>query len=305
MSRRLAPAQRIERTVAGQLLVVERHDPPEPEPSPQHVFLVHGMADTAATWLPLREHAPRAVWWTFEMPWSGRGGNDWPHRLTATDWWRAALACCPAEPDLCVGHSFGAMVLLDWLCGNGPRLAPCRLMLVAPYFHGGARDVRWTDLDHFAGAVPQRMAAALQAQLEPGDAPLPRVQEAMVRLLSRRILPDGLLEFFRLYLGSRLWDLRRLGCAADVLVGCDDEALVHDSAVALQRALPAGRLHQVAACGHYPMHEQPEALARALAVALEPPATLPAALPAPALPPAPLHWLAPERRAALAAGALR
>jgi pimeloyl-ACP methyl ester carboxylesterase len=287
MKRHTAPAcsQRIERVLAGHPVVLERHDPLEPAAAPQQVLCLHGMADTATTWQPLRERLPRAVLWTFEMPWSGRGGHDWPHRMSATDWWRAALACCPVEPDLFVGHSFGAMVLLDWLCGGaGPRTAPRRLMLLSPYFLVGNREVLWGELAHFADGIPQRMAAALRAQFEPDAAPPARVQQVMVRLLTRRIPPAALLEFFRLYLSSRLWDLRRVAGVTDVLLGCDDEPLVQESAVALQRALPAGRLHRIPGCGHYPMHERPEALARAVTEALEP-----APIPSPGAPP-PVRW---------------
>jgi pimeloyl-ACP methyl ester carboxylesterase len=191
--------------------------------------------------------------------------------MSATDWWRAAVALCPVAPDVCVGHSFGSSVLMDWMLG-GATPPPLRgLVLVSPFFHSGRHPVHWGDLDRFACRVPDRLAAALRAHLaaEDGPTPTPSVQAAMVRMLARRLVPDGLLEFFRLYLKSRRWCLPALPCPVQLIVGDADEGLVQDSAAALAQALPLVQATRIAGCGHHPMHEQPEPLARQLACFLD------------------------------------
>lgn len=251
------------RQLAGQRLAIHRHGPAAGSARPLNLFLLHGMADTADTWLTLHPLLPQATLWSFDMPWSGRQGNQWPHHMTATEWWRAAMALCPVAPDVCVGHSFGATVLLDWL--QGGDAPPLRgLVLLAPYYHAGQRPLDWCDLDDFAGRVPERLADALRAHLSAGRLPEPRLMAAMVRMLSRRIVPDALLEFFRLVLKSRGWPLAALACPTLVVAGECDEALVRDSAAQLAAVLPLAELSTLADCGHHPLHQQTAALASRL-----------------------------------------
>jgi pimeloyl-ACP methyl ester carboxylesterase len=255
--------------VAGHRLSIHRHGPVAAAGPALQVFLVHGMGDSGDTWLRLREDLPNATLWTFDMPWSGRESNDWPYCMSATDWWRAALALCPVAPDICVGHSFGTTVLMDWLHGSEPAPALRGLVLVSPFYHSGRRAVEWSELNEYACRLPERLAVALRARMETRMEPTPTVMAAMVQMLSRRIVPDAILEFFRLFLKSRRWPLRGLACPVLVVVGDQDEALVQDSATELARSLPLAQLYGIADCGHYPMHQQPAVLARQFAVFLE------------------------------------
>ena len=70
--------------------------------------------------------------------------------------------------------------------------------------------MEWSELNEFACRVPERLAAVLRARMGADMEPTPSVMAAMVDVLARRMVPDGLLEFFRLLLKSRQWSLRSL-----------------------------------------------------------------------------------------------
>lgn len=227
-----------------------------------HIVLVHGMVDSGATWLPLLPMLPHLNVWVAEMPWSGLDGVHWPHVMSATDWWRTALALCPVRPALCVGHSFGSLVLLDWALA-GPKPEVDALTLLSPFFCDRHRAIEWDELNRFALDVPQRLAEGLRARLGSAS-PSPALVDGLARRLSARCMPDAVLELMRLFLKTRHADLTRLSLPLKVVVGSQDGALVQQSFADLRLAasgLPAAAFHEWAACGHRPMHESPARLA--------------------------------------------
>ncbi|MCA3242300.1 MAG: alpha/beta hydrolase [Rubrivivax sp.] len=250
----------------------------DPGSDAPHVVLVHGMVDSGATWLPLLPLLPQLHVWVAEMPWSGLDGVHWPHVMPATEWWRTALALCPVRPALCVGHSFGALVLLDWALTT-PQPQIDALSLLAPFFCGRHRAIEWDELNRFAHNVPQRLSEGLRARLGPA-LPSPTLVDGLARRLSARCMPDAVIELMRLFLKTRHADPTRLRLPLQVLVGAQDGDLVRQSCSDLRLAaagLPSATFHEWAGCGHHPMHESPARLAlllREQAGAASPPSRL-------------------------------
>jgi pimeloyl-ACP methyl ester carboxylesterase len=222
------------------------------------VFLVHGMADSSETWRTLMPALTGCNVWLFDLPWSGRDGVDWPRVMSATDWWRSAVKLCPVSPAVCIGHSLGAMVLLDWLSGDASTNAG-GLVLLSPFYCAAERRVCWDDIDAFARGVPAQLARALRARMgkrRPCDALL----EAMASKLARRVLPDGVIELFRIFLRSRSWSLAKLRFPLVIAMGERDGELVRQGSTDLAARLASAELASFANCGHYAMHERPQQL---------------------------------------------
>jgi len=254
--------------VAGHVLRLHRRGLRTTSNRPLRVFMLHGMADTAQTWQGTIRAVPAEVW-TFDLPWSGLHGTDWPHAMDAAAWWGAALAQCPVTPDVCVGHSFGASVLLDWLSQQPAAAAHLSgLVLISPHYLGTSKLAEWQDLNRFALDIPQQLAAALRVRMSPGSSHNTDLLASMVKVLERRILPDGLLEFFRLLLKSRTWDVGSWTFPVQVVAGECDSAEVRESAVALRDAIQHASLVRLPRCGHHPMQESPQELDRVLAAFL-------------------------------------
>lgn len=222
------------------------------------IFLVHGMADSGDTWQPLLGALADCNVWIFELPWSGCDGVAWSHVMSATDWWHEALALCPVRPTVCIGHSFGATVLLDWLAAH-PESAPDGMLAVSPFYCSPRREVRWDEIDAFARGAPGRLGRALSVRM--GHArPNDEVLDAMAAKLAERVVPDAMLELFRLFLKSRAWPLAGLDFPLAVVVGEHDAPLVIDGCIDLAARLPLATFTRFASCGHHPMHEQPRRL---------------------------------------------
>lgn len=256
------PAGTRMRQVDG-FIVSVRGPAPGQEDSGPHVFLVHGMVDASDTWAPLLPALAGCRVWHLDLPWSGRDGADWPGVAPALAWFQAALDLCGVAPDgaaIFIGHSFGATVLLEWLATRPRAPATAGLaVLLAPFYCPPQRKPGWDQIDTFARAVPQRFEQGLRVRLG-RHAPGPVVLGAMARKLAERVLPDALLELFRLYLASRRWPVDKLGTPLHLVIGDSEGELAAGSARALAAAVPGAVMHTVAACGHYPMHEQPAKL---------------------------------------------
>lgn len=234
-----------------------------------NAFLVHGMADSAETWRALLPTLHTHNIWLFDLPWSGRDGADWPSQMSAQAWWRAAFDLAAVTPSLCIGHSFGATLLLDWALRRDATLAPSHLVLISPIYRRPGMNVSWDDLDRYARAIKPRFKRALLARF--GDqAPATPILSAMAEKLTQRVLPDAMVELFRVFLASSTWDLPTAGFEVDLVFGEYDGEAILGSVQALSDLLPVCRSHRLADCGHYSMHEQPGALAGLLKNAIQP-----------------------------------
>ncbi len=258
-----APFERYAREIDGCRVALTRYGARRSGPAADapHVVLVHGMVDSAATWQAmLAPLAPLNVW-VAELPWSGAEGVRWPHVMSADRWWQTALELCPVPPSACIGHSFGALVLLDWALSCAPRHLAA-LVLLSPLYCAAARAPGWDELDAFARAVPQRMAEGIRARLGRA-APSDALVGALGRRLSKRCMPDAVVELMRLYLKSRYHDLSSLSCASAVIWGEHDGALVRQSVADLRDSLPPPQgiaFHALRGSAHHPMHECPQRL---------------------------------------------
>jgi pimeloyl-ACP methyl ester carboxylesterase len=223
-----------------------------------NVFLAHGLVDSSDTWRALLPALHHCTVWLFDLPWSGREGVSWPHVMSATDWWREAIKLCPVSPTVCIGHSFGATVLLDWLAGSSDADTQGMLVLSPFYCAPGCR-LRWTDIDTLARGVPGRLGQALRVRMGQADAS-DALLDAMATKLSARVMPDGLIELFRVFLKSRSWPLAKLALPLAIGVGQHEGKLLEKSSSDLAAKVPSATLTRFSNCGHDPMHEQPQQL---------------------------------------------
>lgn len=238
------------------------------DPARPNAFLVHGMADSGDTWAPVLDALNGYNTWLFDLPWSGRDGSDWPLTLLAEQWWEVAMELVEVRPSLLIGHSFGATLLLDRAVAGGLKM-PVQLILLSPFCLGRRDVVDWNDLDAFARGVRPRFKAALRVRFG-NNAPADPVVDSMAEKLEQRVLPEPILELFRIYLRSRNWLLASTRQRCDVIYGDSDGPVASRSAEALAAGLPDVRCHRIARCGHYSMHEQPGELSRLIEQAITP-----------------------------------
>jgi pimeloyl-ACP methyl ester carboxylesterase len=227
--------------------------------APPVAVLVHGMVDSSEGWAPLLGALPGWCVWALDLPWSGTQGPAWPGVMPTHAWLEACLALCPA-PDLIVAHSYGATAVLAsrLAAGGADRPAPRGLVLLAPLLSGVATRLSWADMDSFVQRLPAYLQAGLRARwnARPGVSPPPQdVLDHMAGMLVDRVLPDAMLELFRLYGASRRWDLAALDCPTLVLAGAQDRGLCTDGYIRLRAAAPPVHTVMLEDCGHYPVHE--------------------------------------------------
>jgi pimeloyl-ACP methyl ester carboxylesterase len=137
------------------------------------------------------------------------------------------------------------------------------LVLMSPFYCAPGHSPGWDDIDHYARDVHARFIDALRIRLGEGH-DRDDILNAMAAKLTQRVLPDGVMALFQLYLGSRSWALKSLGTPATIVLGDREGPMVTRGAQALADALPAAVLHILPDCGHYPMHERPASLNRLL-----------------------------------------
>ena len=231
-----------------------------------NAFLVHGMADSSETWASILPSLVDHNVWLIDLPWSGRDGADWPSHLSSEAWWDLAVELADVKPDLLIGHSYGATVVLDWMMRRAGN-PPSQLILMSPFYQDGKSAITWDHLDQYVRDMPERFKEALRVRFE-GQPPEPEILDSMARKLEKRVLPDAILELFRIFLRSRGWPLASAAFRCDIVVGESESPMLRDAAVALATLLPDAACHQIRHCGHYVMHEQPVALNEVLSAVL-------------------------------------
>lgn len=249
------PTETAQHPVQGRLLSIHRQRPSVSRGEPLRIYLVHGLGDTSDAWRALVDELSAVGVWTFDLPWSGREGNDWPQRLGATDWWRAAAARLPEQPDVCIGHSISAGALMEWLFGASPSSSSSlrALGLVSPSCAGSA-PLDWSDLNRLAYAVSRQLEAVLRTRLNGKRGPS---AWAVSTRLARRVVADGLLEFLRLLLKRRRWSLRAGHRSITILFGEEDDVSVRESVLGLAGVMPHPPVRGIEGFGHFPVLEQP------------------------------------------------
>jgi pimeloyl-ACP methyl ester carboxylesterase len=224
--------------------------------------LVHGMGDTSMVWEGLLGAFGEHNVFLVDLPWSGEGGSTWPHVQEPQRWLGSALSLCPVRPDVLVGHSFGASVVLEWLTVTSPL--PTSAVLIAPYFKPDLRCFEWDVLAYYVNRFQDLLAQGLRAHTRATELSDEFVT-SMAEKVRERIAPAGWLEFFKLFMSSPLLPLERVRCPVSIIVGDGDISVAVDDCRALRGRLPSAELTVLERCGHHCVVEQRAATSAAVA----------------------------------------
>lgn len=223
------------------------------------VYLLHGMADSSSGWnllLPVLQDKFNIV--VFDMPWSATQGSFWPIHHSPGQWWQIALDLCPVPPNLVVGHSFGASVLMDWISHevmHNQTCSPQAAIFISPFYKKNPEDFKWAVLEHYVNRFQNLLEQGLHARMsERGVAP--DLLLAMAEKVRDRVSPLGWMEFFKLYLKSPQWPVSHFNLPIQLIAGDQDISVFMPDCEALYAQLPQGQLHVLRGCGHYCLLEQ-------------------------------------------------
>jgi pimeloyl-ACP methyl ester carboxylesterase len=245
------------------------------------VVFVHGAANDHSAWaLQSRyfAHHGRNVL-AVDLPGHGRTGGAPPDSVeAAAQWLGALLDSLRVTPAALVGHSLGALVVLETAARHPQRaarialLGPAVPMPVADALLAAARDNAHVAYELITGW-------SFSAGHLLGGNPLPGVWMAgnALRLMERSrpgVLYADLLACHR-YAGG-LSAAARIRCPALLIVGQRDLMAPARNAAALTEALSGSRVVTVPDCGHSLMTEAPDAVLDALRDFLSAPANPPA-----------------------------
>lgn len=225
------------------------------------VLLLHGLAGRAAIWDRLATRLAGDVeLWDAELPWHALADERWSHRPDAenpiADLVRAGADGQPY--DAVVAHSYSASVLLESLAGGLP--APARVILLSPFYRPAAQDFDWPAISHYLNDFHLIFEEALQLG-ETARFPAER-RSWMARQMRDKVGPYGWTRWFERYLRTPFLDLTRVAVPLLVITGDRDIAARPDDGRQLAKALPDGHFTLLADCGHFPMLEQADLLAR-------------------------------------------
>lgn len=233
------------------------------------LVLVHGAGNDHSVWaLQSRyfaHHGYNVL--AVDLPGHGRSGGQAPESVeAAAEWLVAWLDSVPVARAALVGHSFGALIVLEAAARHPGRaaqlalLGPAAPMPVAAALLDAARAN-----DHLAYELIAGWSFSAADQL--GGNPLPGVWMLgnALRLLERSrpgALYTDLLACDR-YAGA-LSAASRVRCRALLILGQRDIMAPPKTAAALTAAFPEPRVVTIPDCGHSLMIEAPDAVLDAL-----------------------------------------
>jgi pimeloyl-ACP methyl ester carboxylesterase len=209
-----------------------------PDPGGATVVFVHGIEDGWQSWRPLAGHLdPSWRCIALDLPW--RAGNDyrWRRQRSPGGWLASVLDDLDCQPDVLVGHSFGAGAVLELLtAGLQPRAAA----LISPTFRRPDLEVTWRVFDrsrsYFEAQIKQGLLLRLgrrAAVIEPG------LRDAIIGKAFDRIGPAGFLTVFDQFAASGDLDLASIKVPTLVLCGRKDPSLSQRGAAALTGLMPS------------------------------------------------------------------
>jgi pimeloyl-ACP methyl ester carboxylesterase len=240
-----------------------------PDPARPTVVFVHGAANDHSVWaLQSRyfAHHGRNVL-AVDLPGHGRSAGDpLPAVEAIADWLPALLAGAGVARATLVGHSLGALAVLE--CAARHPAAVERVALLGPAVPMAVGDelldaARRNDPDAYAMIAGWSHSAARRL----GGNPVPGMWMigGALRLMERS-RPDALaidLAACRDY-GNGLGAAAAVACPALVVVGERDQMAPPKTAAQLSTTLSAARRVTLAGCGHALMAERPDAVLDAL-----------------------------------------
>ncbi|MBW3667567.1 MAG: alpha/beta hydrolase [Actinobacteria bacterium] len=206
------------------------------------VAFVHGLEDAWQSWRPLVRHLdPTWRCLALDLPW--RAGNDyrWRGHAPAVDVVVEALDGVDEPIDAVIGHSLGAVVVLELLASG--RLPVDAAVLLAPFFRRPEVDPTWHVFERSLENFRLQIEDGVRVRLRGRSRPLPQeVLDAVMCKAYERVGPVGFLSVFDQYIRSGALPLASVHVPTLVLAGGADPSLSLEDAVRLAELLPAGRL---------------------------------------------------------------
>ena len=232
-------------------------------PTGRALVAVHGMAGGWEIWesvAPLLDQRRRLA--RLDLPWCGAFGHDWRlERSSAADWLARGLEAVPGGVAALVGHSFGTLVILEYLARHGTAGLDA-VVLVSPFYVAPPRRFDWEHFRRYTGEPFDRLleaALAVRFQRRGTD---PEVSAIMAHKVRDRIGAMGSVAFLDLLSRTSGFDLRGIDLPVLVLGGEEDFYALPDDCRSLAAALPCGEAVILPGCGHFAMLERAELVAR-------------------------------------------
>ncbi|ONH37583.1 hydrolase [Protofrankia sp. BMG5.30] len=225
------------------------------------ILFLHGLAGRPAVWDQVVDRLGDEVEpWDAELPWHALADGTWSHRDDCDDALVSTVAAGAAgRPfDVVVAHSYSAGVLLEALAAR--RLDPSAVVLISPFYRPSTQDFDWTAISHYLNDFHLMFEEALRL----GETARfsERRRAWMAGQMREQVGPYGWMRWFQQYLRTPFLDLSAVRVPALVITGDRDIAARPDDGRRLAAALPDGRFTLFADCGHFPMLEQPDRVAR-------------------------------------------
>lgn len=225
--------------------------------APPRTVLLHGLGGRPTVWDRFVEEMGDAFEsWGAELPWRTFGGPTWSYEHDPVE----AVVETVGDAELVVAHSYSANLLLE--AYGTRRLAPRPTVLISPFYRSSPEDFDWRTITYYLGEFHQTFLEALRLE---GTARFSEAQrDWMAVKLRDHVGPYGWTSWFSSYLRTPFLTLTAMDAPMLVVTGDADIAAQPPDGRALAADLPDGRFVPLAGCGHFPMLEQPELLARAV-----------------------------------------
>lgn len=214
----------------------------EARPRCRLAVFVHGLEDDWRSWRPVAG-ALGEDWETvaLDLPW--RAGNDygWRWRAPSASWVATGLGELDREPDLLVGHSFGANAALEAVARG--QCGARALAMVVPFYRSPERRPTWRTWHRSREAFEYQMREAVRARL---DHRRDRLGEELVTSMTDKVFEriglTGFLAVFEQYVASGHLPVASLTTPVHVIAGERDPGMSHAQLSRLTGTLPNGTL---------------------------------------------------------------
>lgn len=219
------------------------------------VGFLHGLGASPAVWEGLTTMLPDDIEaWVLGMPWDAAQGSTWALTREPRVWLERALDLMPAAPDVLVGHSFGANVLLDHVVTHGVAHLD-GLVLLSPFYRSHPDAFTWAVISHYLNDFTNLISAGIRSR--GGTSVPPDVLAAMAERVRDRIGPYGWLRFFELFSATPGLDLSVVTVPCLVVCGDRDTASYPADGRGLARTLPSAAVEILDRSGHFAMVDEP------------------------------------------------